>query len=267
MSVDPDELLALAVEAARRAGTLIVDGRPDVLATSTKSSSVDVATEMDRACEELLASILLGARPGDGMLGEEAGERPGTSGVRWIVDPIDGTTNYLYQRRDYAVSIAADVNGEVVAGVVLDAATGDLFEATRGGGARRNGRPLSVSAETQLTTSLIGTGFSYDSAERAAQGRTVARLLPQVRDIRRCGSAALDICSVAAGHLDGYFERNLNLWDVAAGLLIAREAGAATALVDAGGSSPTYIVSTPGIHDALTSLLVGERSGTRQPGD
>ena len=229
---DPRALLELAVSAVREAGELVARGRDTAARqVTTKSSPVDVVTAVDAASEELLVRRLLAARPHDGVLGEEGPAREGTSGVRWIVDPIDGTVNYLYDVPAYAVSVAAEVHGVVTAGVVLDVASGGLFTATAGGGAELTspGRPvrrLAVNRPASLDRTLVATGFGYRVEQRRAQGAVVARLLPQVRDIRRFGSAALDLCAVAAGRVDAYYELDLNPWDHAAGALVAAEAGA-----------------------------------------
>jgi myo-inositol-1(or 4)-monophosphatase len=258
----PAELLDLAVATAREAGALVARGRDtageDV---DVKSSSVDLVTAVDRASEELVVDRLLGARPDDGLLGEEGGERPGTSGVRWIVDPIDGTTNFVYGLPAYAVSIAAEVDGRVVAGAVLNAATGELFTATRGGAARvsvpgREPALLRCGSPASLGQALVATGFGYRAEQRRAQGAVVARLLPEVRDIRRFGSAALDLCSVAAGRVDAYYERHLNPWDFSAGALIAAEAGAVvTGLPGRPFGEPLGIAAAPSVAEPLVALL------------
>src|SRR5262245_58242634 len=222
-----DELLELAVETARSAGRLIQSGAArGVEVSATKSSDVDVVTESDRSAERLIREALLKARPDDAVLGEEGDDEPGTSGVRWIVDPIDGTVNFLYGIPQYAVSIAAELDGEVVAGVVLNVATGAEYTATLGGQARRDGVPIRVRAVVPLHERLIGTGFSYEAHQREVQAGALLRLLPRIRDIRRLGSCALDLCAVAQGSLDGYMEEGVNLWDHAAGGLVALAAGA-----------------------------------------
>ena len=231
----PAQLLSLAVAAAREAADLVARGREGAGdRVATKSSPVDVVTAVDAASEALLVDRLLGARPDDGVLGEEGAAREGSSGVRWVLDPIDGTVNFLYDVPAYAVSIAAEVDGVVRAGVVLNVATGELFTATSGGGAwlATPGRPerrLAVSGPPSLEQTLVATGFGYRAEQRRAQGEVVARLLPRVRDIRRSGSAALDLCAVAAGRVDAYYELGLNPWDHAAGALVAAEAGAVVA--------------------------------------
>lgn len=243
LAVPPAEVLVglerLALEVATEAARLVED-RPDDLGAVTKSSATDVVTAMDRASQDLVRRRLLAARPDDGFLGEEDGarpERPG-GGVTWVVDPIDGTTNYLYGIPLYAVSVAAVVGDPTrpgrwrpVAGAVVNPATGESYAAHLGGGARRTdaaGRRVALrpSAADDLGLTLLGTGFSYDAGVRAWQARVLAHVLPVVRDIRRGGSAALDLCHVADGRLDAYHERMLNPWDLAAGWLVATEAGA-----------------------------------------
>ena len=201
-------------------------------------------TEADQASERLIRTRIGEARPDDGFLGEEGTDIAGTSGIRWVVDPIDGTVNYLYGLPNYSVSIAAWRGEEYLVGVVLNPATGDEYAAAAGAGATLNGRPIRVRDAVPLAQSLVATGFNYEREIRADQGAAVARLLPQVRDIRRLGSCALDLCAVAAGAVDGYVEEGTNPWDYAAGALIAREAGATVELSD----SPhgrTRIVAAP----------------------
>jgi len=224
---EAEKLLELAVRTARSAARLVQSGAArGVEVAATKSSDVDVVTESDRSAERLIRRALLDARPGDAVVGEEGDDQAGTSGVRWIVDPIDGTVNFLYGIPQYAVSIAAELDGEVVAGVVLNVATGAEYTATLGGPARRDGVPIRVRATVPLHERLIGTGFSYEAHQREIQAATLLRLLPRIRDIRRFGSCALDLCAVAQGSLDGYLEEGVNLWDHAAGGLVARSAGA-----------------------------------------
>ena len=228
----PAELLDLAVATAREAAELVTRERGSAAArVDVKSSPTDVVTAVDTASERLITARLLQARPDDGLLGEEGADRTGGSGVRWVVDPIDGTVNFLYGLRGYAVSIAAQVDGTTVAGAVLDVPTGELFTATAGGGAH-----LSTPAEPgpvrltgnrpdSLGQTLVATGFGYRVEQRRAQGAVVAELLPEVRDIRRHGCASLDLCAAAAGRVDAYYELDLKPWDHAAGALVAAEAG------------------------------------------
>jgi myo-inositol-1(or 4)-monophosphatase len=223
----PDALLQLATATAREAGELISSMRTrGVDVADTKSSPIDIVTEADRACEDLILRRLLDARPDDGFLGEEGDDIRGTSGVTWVVDPIDGTVNYLYGLPHYAVSIAAMLDRQVVAGVVRSPVPDVEYAATLGGGATLNGVPVRVRTTPPLAQALVATGFSYETAIRERQGQAVARMLPQVRDIRRQGSCALDLCAVASGHSDAYVEEGAHEWDYAAGGLVATEAGA-----------------------------------------
>lgn len=228
-----DDLLQLAIDVAREAGELVVTARRSgVEVADRKSSPVDVVTQVDRDSEALIRARLAEARPLDGFFGEEGGRGASESGLTWVVDPIDGTVNFLYGIPHYAISIAV-VEGapdpqswEAVAGVVLNPVTGELFTARRGDGARLDGRPIRVADAVPLAESLVFTGFAYSAETRAEQGVAIAQLLPRVRDLRRLGTASLDLCSVAAGRANAYFERTLSPWDHAAGALIAREAGA-----------------------------------------
>ncbi|WP_354645083.1 inositol monophosphatase family protein [Kitasatospora camelliae] len=220
-------LLAVATEAATRAGALLRDGRPaDLGVAATKSSPVDVVTEMDLASEKLVLELIGARRPADGYLGEEGADRPGTSGVRWVVDPLDGTVNYLYGLPNWAVSVAAELDGRAVVGVIAVPARGELFHAVLGGGAFLGGSPISCRPVPPWGQALVATGFNYVQAVREHQAEVLRSLMPEVRDIRRGGAAAVDLCDLAAGRLDGYYERGLAPWDRAAGVLIAREAGA-----------------------------------------
>jgi myo-inositol-1(or 4)-monophosphatase len=250
---DATELLDLAVTAAEDAAALLREERPDTV--DTKSSRTDLVTDLDHAAEERIVGRLLDARPGDGVLGEEGGERTGTSGVRWIVDPLDGTTNFVYEYPAYSVAIAAEADGQVVAGVVLDVVRSQRFTATLGGGAARDGRPVSVTGADDLATALLATGFSYLRENRARQAEVLATVLPAVRDLRRSGSAALDLCTVACGRVDGFWERGLAPWDRAAGGLIAAEAGATVGvLVDREPS--TMVAASPALYEPLCELLL-----------
>jgi myo-inositol-1(or 4)-monophosphatase len=260
---DPAELLALAVATAREAADLVARGRASAGdRVDVKSSPVDVVTAVDTASERLIVDRLLGARPDDAVLAEEGAAREGGSGVRWVVDPIDGTVNFLYDLPAYAVSIAAEVDGVVRAGAVLNVATGDLFTATTGGGAWLStpARPepvrLTGSRPASLEQTLVATGFGYQQEQRRAQGAVVAALLPRVRDIRRFGSAALDLCAAAAGRIDAYYELHLNPWDHAAGALVAAEAGlVASGLPGRPFAEPMAIVAAPTVADAFVDLI------------
>jgi len=255
---DPGALLAVAEEIAAEAAALIRQSvtRTD-LTIVAKSTATDLVTEVDHAVEALIIDRLSTRRPEDGFLGEEGGNRTSRSGVRWVVDPIDGTTNFVYRIPAFAVSIAAECDGVTVAGVVSVPSLGETFTAVLGGGARCNGVPIAASTETELATSLVATGFSYDAARRAAQGAVVARVLPRVRDIRRMGAASVDLCSVACGRLDGYYESGLKPWDWAAGALIASEAGALVSDLAGGSPSSQYVVAAnAALHGPLRELLV-----------
>lgn len=250
------ELRDLAVDIARRAGGYLAAHADDHLTVHTKSTPTDAVTDVDRASEALIVRLITEKRPGDGILGEEGTSRPGSTGVRWIVDPLDGTVNYLYGIGAYAVSIGVEVDGTPAAGAVFDAARGIVYDAVLGGGARRDGQPLHCSGATDLALALVGTGFGYAADVRADQGALAARLLPRVRDIRRIGSAALDLCAVAAGRLDGYYERGINPWDRAAGLLIAAEAGARTGVfAEPGTDRELTMAAAPAIFDALKAAV------------
>jgi myo-inositol-1(or 4)-monophosphatase len=255
-------LAELAAHAARQAGALLLeasDGRRT--SVETKSSPTDMVTEMDRAAEALIREILRRARPDDAILGEEGGEdpSPAPARVRWIVDPLDGTTNYLYGFPVWSVSVAAEVEGSIDAGAVYDPLRSELFMARRSGGAECNGRALRIASSATLATALVGTGFAYDRVARTRQAHVAARVLAAVRDIRRAGSAALDLCWVAAGRLDAYFEQGTKLWDYAAGTLIATEAGAWVGGFDGGPPSEAGIIAAaPHLVPDLRSLLADD---------
>jgi myo-inositol-1(or 4)-monophosphatase len=285
-SEEAGALLQIAVAAAVEAGRLLAswrgDERPEVV--QTKSSPTDIVTEMDRRSEALITSRIRAHRPGDTVLGEEGGQTAGGSAghgddgrpgrVRWIVDPLDGTVNYLYGLHDWAVSIAAEVDGIVVAGVVEVPRHGETFTAVAGQGAwlhRGEAKvALHCSAGVPLGQALVGTGFGYDPGRRRVQGEVLAALLPYVRDIRRGGSASVDLCSVAAGRLDAFYERGLNYWDFAAGGLIAREAGATVGgLAGRSESTSMAVAAGPGLYQALDEFLTRlnpERDGPRSQG-
>jgi len=256
--VDPVVLRDLAEVAAREAGALLLAGLDDVRTNvRTKSTGTDLVSEMDHAAERCIVDRLLGTRPDDGLLGEEGTDILGTSGVRWVIDPLDGTTNYLYGLAGFGVSIAAEHDGAVVAGAVLDVVRGELFAASLGGGATRDGRAIAPSAATELPLALLATGFSYDAAQRARQATVLTEVLPRVRDIRRFGAAALDLCAVACGRVDGYYERGLAPWDLAAGGLIATESGAVLTAFEGGPArAGSVVAAAPGIAGDLLGLLL-----------
>lgn len=257
------ELRALAVSVAREAGSLLADRAGQVEVAATKSSPTDVVTEMDRRSEELIRSRILAARPFDAILGEEGGliGNTGNAPVLWVIDPLDGTVNYLYGLHDWAVSIAAEVEGEILAGAVFVPMRGEMFSAARGEGAfletAGTGRVrLHCNADVPLARALVGTGFGYLAARRKVQGEVVAAMLPRVRDIRRIGVASVDLCAVAAGRLDGFYERGLNYWDWAAGALVATEAGAVVGgLNGAPVSGSMAVAAGPGLFGPLADAL------------
>lgn len=254
-----DDLRDLAVGIAQQAAGLVRRLRAEgVEVAGTKTSEVDVVTEADRASEALVLDLLSRLRRDDAVLGEEGTDRPGTSGVRWVVDPIDGTVNFLYGIPEYAVSIAVEVlepEPHVVAAAVVNIATGSVFEAYLGGGARRDGVPLQVRGPAPLGQRLVRTGFSYDEAQRERQAAALTALLPRVRDVRRIGSCALDLCAVAAGEADGYGEEGTHPWDHAAGLLVAAEAGARWELTPGAGGRPLVLCAPTHGYDELRAAF------------
>ena len=263
---DLDDLLELARRAAVAAGALLADSPAgDRRGVETKTSRTDMVSEMDRAAESLIVATLCDARPDDSILAEEGASRSGTSGVRWVIDPLDGTTNYLYGLPAFTVSIAAEVDGELAVGAVHDVARGETFTAARGRGARCNGERLHTSGADDLATALVATGFSYSAARRAWQGAVVSRVVGEVRDIRRVGAASLDLCWVAAGRLDAYWERTLQHWDFAAGAVIAAEAGAWVGGVDGGAvSGESVVAAAPLLAEPLLAVL---RAAEAEAGD
>ena len=255
------ELRELATEIAEEAGELARTRRQEgVRLAATKSSLADIVTEADREVEALIRARLRAARADDGFLGEESGAEVGSSGITWVVDPIDGTVNYAYGIPAYNVSIAA-VRGEpdpatweALAGAVNAPALGETFTAARGHGAWVNGSRLAVTAETPAGA-LLATGFGYDPATHEGDIATVARVMPMARDLRRMGAAALDLAFVAAGRLDGYFERGLRPWDFAAGALLVEEAGGVVSRIDVDSLRPMLIAGGPDVHARLLAIL------------
>jgi myo-inositol-1(or 4)-monophosphatase len=251
------QLLALAEDIAREAGAQLREAfdRGD-LEVSAKSSPTDMVSEADEAAEALIRRRLADARPDDGILGEEEGDTPGTSGVRWIVDPLDGTTNFLFGVPQWAVSVACEDAGGGLAGTVYDPLRDELWSAERDGTPSCNGAPISASRQDDLAQALIGTGFGYDSAVRARQGELVAALLPRVRDVRRLGAAALDLAWVAAGRMDAFYERGLKAWDRAAGELLCMRAGLELVELPAEGIMPEgVLIAPPGLIEPLRELV------------
>lgn len=238
-------------------------------AVRSKSTPTDPVTLADTESEQLIRDRLAQIRPGEAVLGEEGGQTSDDAPVRWVVDPIDGTVNFLYGIPAYAVSVAAQVDGVSVAGAVADVAGGRIFSAAAGLGAELltgdgHRRQLRCSRARELSMALVGTGFGYSPQRRVAQAALVARLLPEVRDVRRLGSAALDLCMVAAGQLDAHYEHGLNEWDWAAGALIAAEAGAVVVLPDSRDpGAGLLLAAAPGVAAALMEAL--DRSGGLLP--
>lgn len=251
------ELRALAVSVAQQAGDMALAGRQrgDV-AVSTKSTPTDLVTEYDKASEELIIGALQKARPKDGLIGEEGANKESSSGITWHIDPIDGTTNFFFNLPTWAVSIGATDEHGPVAGAVYVPALGEMFSAGRGLGATVNNSPISIRKNSLVSDALVGTGFAYDPAKRVAHAQVLTHVVGNVRDIRRFGAAAIDLCFVACGRYDAYFERGLHSWDLIAGHIIASEAGAV--LSDFAGQPVTpaeVLCSQPHIHADLVALL------------
>jgi len=240
-----DELLAVARPLAESVGQHLVEALASTRTIVTKSTSTDLVTEMDTWAERTLVDGLLAARPDDGILGEEGADIAGTSGVVWSIDPIDGTVNFVHGMPGFNVSMGARIDGETVAAVVVSPLHRDTFTATLGGGAARNDEPIRCSELTDLRRAVVGTGFGYDPARRRRQADVLAAVIPQVADVRRVGAAALDLCWVACGRLDAYWEVGLNDWDHAAGALIATEAGAICTDLDGGAVTVAFAMAAP----------------------
>jgi myo-inositol-1(or 4)-monophosphatase len=255
------DLRLLAEQLARAAGDVARQGRRgetgrSALDDATKSSHTDLVTEFDRAAEAAIVDRLRRLRPDDAIVGEEGTADPGTSGYAWHIDPIDGTTNYVYDQPAWSCSVGVERHGEMVAGAVFVPPLDEMYSAGKGEGATLNGRPIAASGETDLSSALVGTGFSYLPTTRRGQAERLVHLITEVRDIRRLGSAAIDLCMVACGRLDVYFEEHLNSWDAAAGELIAREAGAITSDFRGEIARPEEMVAAaPGLHAAFLGAL------------
>lgn len=248
-------LLELAEQAARQAGRELLDRYGMATGVGTKSSATDPVSDADRAAEEILVAAITRERPGDGLLGEEGADRHASSGLRWVIDPLDGTVNYLYGFPGWCVSVACEdrVDGQwsALVGVVHDPLRGETFRASRGGGAHLDDIVLTVNDPVELRRALVATGFGYDPEHRRRQAAVVAELLPRVRDIRRAGSAALDLCAVAAGRVDGYYEDTPSRWDWAAGALIAAEAGAVVRPLYAPDGNAGVLAAGPALFEPL----------------
>jgi len=249
------ELLKLAESVARAAGSHLMN-RPSSFTFTEKSSVVDFATQMDQQSEELIVKQLLAARADDGIIAEEGAAKPSKSGITWVIDPLDGTVNYLYGLPGWNVSIAAKDADGVLVGVVYAPSINGFWSAIRGEGAKYNGNKIKCNDPVTLDKSLLATGFAYDLNLRVSQGETMAKLLPKIRDLRRNGAAAVDLCYVAMGAIDGYFEGSLKEWDYAAGGLIATEAGAV--ISGRGGKaadSDLVVCAGPALHAQLLPLI------------
>jgi myo-inositol-1(or 4)-monophosphatase len=256
-----NELRSIAEQLARAAGDMALAGRKsgDVTAT-TKSSPTDMVTQYDKASEDMITAGLRELRPNDGIVGEEGASRDGTSGITWHIDPIDGTSNFYFDIPMWAVSIGAVDEQGPIAGAVYAPALGDMFTAARGEGATLNGDRISVRENTLLSDALVCTGFSYHVNQREAHARRVATMVGQIRDIRRFGAAAIDLCFVACGRLDAYFEEHLNSWDLIAGQVIATEAGALVTDYSGGTVTPQEVLaSQPGVQKALIQLIADSK--------
>ena len=249
------ELLALAHDVAGQAAQLLMS-RPSHFDLTEKSTAIDFATQMDEKAEALIVETILRARPDDGIVAEEGAARVSKSGITWVIDPLDGTVNYFYGLPGWNVSIAARDEAGSLVGVVAAPTINSLWHAVRGEGAFHNGEKIRSTSSVSLDRALLGTGFAYDVADRTEQIAMVASLLPRVRDIRRMGSAAVDLCHVGMGALDGYFEHGLKEWDWAAGALVATEAGAQVAHLGDGARKLT-VAAGAGLFDELQAALAG----------
>ncbi|HVL81873.1 MAG TPA: inositol monophosphatase family protein [Actinomycetota bacterium] len=257
MTSSSPDLLAVAVRAARAGAEALMErfGGP-VRGLETKSTATDPVSDADRAAEDAVLSVLRRERPDDGIVSEEGGSAESRSGLRWVVDPLDGTVNYLYSIPHWAVSVAVEDEEDVLVGVVLDPLRQELFTATRGGGAQRNGAPIQVSDAASLDGSLIATGFGYDPVVRIEQADILTRFIGRARDVRRAGTASLDLVWTACARLDGYYESGLKPWDLAAGGLIVREAGGRLGQLPRPiASDPGVVASAPGIWEELNAAL------------
>ena len=249
------ELASLAEEVARSAGALLMQ-RPDSFTFTEKSSAVDFATQMDQQAETLIVKSLLAARPDDGIIAEEGAAQQSKSGITWVIDPLDGTVNYLYGLPGWNISIAAKNQDGVIAGVVFAPTINSLWKATKDGGAFLNNKSIKCNDPVNLNLALIATGFSYDLGLRKEQGDRIQRLIPQIRDLRRNGAAAVDLCYVAMGAVDAYFESSLKEWDFAAGGLIATEAGAVISGRTGGAPDGDMVVCAgPSLHAQLLAQI------------
>jgi myo-inositol-1(or 4)-monophosphatase len=257
--VDDAELLDVAVQAARAAADELLKRFGDTAGVRAKSTPTDLVSDADVAAESAIRSVLAERRPGDAILGEEGGAS-GDGDLRWVVDPLDGTVNYLFGIPVFAVSVACEDAGGARAGVVLDPLRNECFSSTRAGPPSLNGSPIDgVERASELSLAMVATGFSYDAGVRARQAEAVGRVLPRARDIRRAGSAALDLCWCACGRYDAFYERGLHAWDVAAGLLIASRAGLEVRELAATDGEPDGVLVAPdGFVDELIGLVTDD---------
>jgi myo-inositol-1(or 4)-monophosphatase len=254
-----EEILTLAVTAAHRAGELLLDHYSRAATgVDAKSTPTDLVSDADRNAERSIKEIIASERPDDGFMAEETGGEAAQSDITWIIDPLDGTVNFLFRIPTWCVSIAVRQGADLIAGVVHDPNRGETFTARKGAGATLNGVRIRVGAQDELSQALVGTGFAYDSATREVQAAVVQRVLPRVRDIRRGGSAALDLAYIACGRLDGFYEAHMMEWDKAAGILLIEEAGGVvSSLEDPSGISDGVIAANPHLHPQLQSLVLG----------
>jgi myo-inositol-1(or 4)-monophosphatase len=262
-SVNPEALLDLAMRGARAAGNELMNRYGHIQGLNSKTSATDPVSDADRAAEAILVDLITGERPDDGLLGEEGAARESTSGIRWVIDPLDGTVNYLYQLDNFSVSVAAEDGDGALVGVVYNPTNRRAYHAIRGAGAAVDGNPLRVNDPVPLDRALIATGFGYSAERRRTQGALIAELLPKVRDVRRIGSAALDLCTVASGAVDGYFEEGVKAWDVAAGALIATEAGAKYTEFTPTGAESGCLAAGPALFKELHAALRHVRTAVR----
>jgi myo-inositol-1(or 4)-monophosphatase len=252
------ELLELAVDVARRAGGLLLEHyERAATGIDTKTTSTDLVSDADRSSERLIKDLIAKERPEDGFLAEESDAEAARSDVTWIIDPLDGTVNYLFRIPAWCVSIAVRDASGLVAGVVHEPIRDETFSARRGSGATLNGKKIAVGDKTDLPQALVGTGFAYDVPTRSAQAEVVARVLPKVRDVRRGGSAALDLAYLSCGRLDGFYEAHMMPWDKSAGILLIEEAGGVVSeLKDPSGVSNGVIAANPTLHPLLQQLVL-----------
>ena len=257
------QLRLVAESLAREAGDMALRGRKSgPLTVTTKSSPIDIVTKFDKASEAMITEGLSKVRPDDAIIGEEGASKHGTSGITWHIDPIDGTTNFYFDVPMWAVSIGAVDEHGPLAGAVYVPALGEMFSGARGEGSTLNGMPIGVRENNDLADALVCTGYSYQISERAVHAKRVADIVMNVRDIRRFGAAAIDLCFVACGRLDAYFEEHLNSWDLIAGQVIATEAGAVFSDYVGNAVTPAQVLAaTPGVHADLIHLIATSGHG------